>query len=105
MSAPLEKCVPKESPDRCPQCGSPDPGWKHPPCYEKENEFHREAPGLREKIMTQLPPDLRRLMRCPFCGHETETQCIGTVYCGPHKVADTYFPARAMQEVKEPPRG
>jgi hypothetical protein len=47
-----------------------------------------------------------RRVRCSFCGYEKDTTHICVLYCGPHKVADAYFPAAPMYEVIDrPPRG
>ena len=41
----------------------------------------------------------RRLMQCPFCGHQTTS--TGRPSCGPHKLNDgTYHKAVQMQEMK-----
>lgn len=39
-----------------------------------------------------------RVLVCPFCGCEARTRGIGALHCGPHRVGDTYFPARQMRE-------
>lgn len=39
-----------------------------------------------------------RTMRCPFCGSRQKTGGIGRMYCGPHKVSDSYWPAVQMVE-------
>ena len=40
-----------------------------------------------------------RTMLCSFCGFSATSRGIGAVYCGPHKISDTYFPAIRMTEV------
>jgi hypothetical protein len=56
--------------------------------------------------MTDTPRDGKnraidelRTLQCPFCGHISTSRGIGAVYCGPHKVSDTYFPATQMKEL------
>lgn len=42
-----------------------------------------------------------RLMRCPYCGHQTHTRSIGAFHCGPHRNSDgSYSPAVQMREVQ-----
>lgn len=41
----------------------------------------------------------RRVVRCPYCGFQTTTGCIGAVHCGPHRHSYGYTPAVRMIEV------
>ncbi len=48
---------------------------------------------------TITPPE-KRTVQCPFCGYTAVATGIGILYCGPHKIADTWFPARVMREIE-----
>ena len=41
-----------------------------------------------------------RTMRCPVCGHEMQTECIGRLLCGPHWDGNGFIgPPVVMREI------
>lgn len=48
---------------------------------------------------SELIDVLERTLCCPFCGFVCKSSGIGSVFCGPHKVSDEYFPVVRMHEV------
>ena len=43
--------------------------------------------------------EIKRRMKCPYCGYECETGGIGRIHCGPHVSAGAISPAVPMREI------